>query len=144
MSASTAVVAVGRRRFLDELRGILLKHSLTMRAGLKVRDLGAPIDVLWFRLPRRANDPAQALGFIGVGQFMVLIDRADYWQCAYVIPTRLVQRAQVFIHEHLLTAIFSATEPMAPPWPMRLLDKLPILRRIPVWLVGVGFRSEHV
>jgi 2-polyprenyl-6-methoxyphenol hydroxylase-like FAD-dependent oxidoreductase len=48
-------------------------------------DSGAPIDVLWFRLPRRPEDPAQAFGFVSPGQFMVLIDRADYWQCAYVI-----------------------------------------------------------
>jgi 2-polyprenyl-6-methoxyphenol hydroxylase-like FAD-dependent oxidoreductase len=62
-------------------------RSSTVReqAGLQVVDLGAPIDVLWFRLPKRAGDPAQAFGFVGAGQFMVLIDRADYWQCAYVI-----------------------------------------------------------
>jgi 2-polyprenyl-6-methoxyphenol hydroxylase-like FAD-dependent oxidoreductase len=54
------------------------------RARLEVLDLGAPIDVLWFRLSKHASDPAQSFGHIGVGQFMVLIDRADYWQCAYV------------------------------------------------------------
>jgi 2-polyprenyl-6-methoxyphenol hydroxylase-like FAD-dependent oxidoreductase len=55
------------------------------RAGLELIDLGAPIDVLWFRVPKRAGDPPQAFGFVGAGQFMVLIDRSDYWQCAYVI-----------------------------------------------------------
>ncbi len=55
------------------------------RAGLAVVDLGAPIDALWFRLSKKAGDPPQAFGFVGAGQFMVLIDRADYWQCAYVI-----------------------------------------------------------
>jgi 2-polyprenyl-6-methoxyphenol hydroxylase-like FAD-dependent oxidoreductase len=55
------------------------------RAGLEVMDLGAPIDVLWFRLSKQADDPPQAFGFIGVQQFMVLINRAQYWQCAYVI-----------------------------------------------------------
>ena len=55
------------------------------RAGLEVVDLGAPIDVLWFRLSKRPDDPPQALGFVGAEQFMVLIDRAEYWQCAYVI-----------------------------------------------------------
>ncbi|HEX5176419.1 MAG TPA: FAD-dependent oxidoreductase, partial [Chthoniobacteraceae bacterium] len=55
------------------------------RAGLEVIDLGAPIDVLWFRLSKKARDPAQSFGFIGVQQFMVLLDRGDYWQCAYVI-----------------------------------------------------------
>ena len=55
------------------------------RAQLDVIDLGAPIDVLWFRLPKGSGDPSYSLGHIGAGQFMVLIDRADYWQCAYVI-----------------------------------------------------------
>jgi 2-polyprenyl-6-methoxyphenol hydroxylase-like FAD-dependent oxidoreductase len=62
-------------------------RSSTVRqcAGLEVVDLGAPIDVLWFRLSKEASDPAQAFGFVSAGQFMVLIDRAGYWQCAYVI-----------------------------------------------------------
>jgi 2-polyprenyl-6-methoxyphenol hydroxylase-like FAD-dependent oxidoreductase len=59
--------------------------TVRARAGLEVIDSGAPIDVLWFRLPKQADDPAQAFGFIGVQQFMVLIDRGDYWQCAFVI-----------------------------------------------------------
>ena len=54
-------------------------------AGLEVIDSGAPIDVLWFRIPKKSDDPPQAFGFISAGQFMVLIDRAEYWQCAYVI-----------------------------------------------------------
>lgn len=55
------------------------------RAGLEVMDFGAPIDALWFRVSRNKSDPPQSFGFISPGQFMVLIDRADYWQCAYVI-----------------------------------------------------------
>ncbi|HTB84237.1 MAG TPA: FAD-dependent oxidoreductase [Candidatus Sulfotelmatobacter sp.] len=59
--------------------------TVRARAELEVIDSGAPIDVLWFRLPKHADDPAQAFGFVGIRQFMVLIDRADYWQCAFVI-----------------------------------------------------------
>jgi 2-polyprenyl-6-methoxyphenol hydroxylase-like FAD-dependent oxidoreductase len=59
--------------------------TVRAKAGLEVVDLGAPIDVLWFRLSKLPNDPRQAFGFIGEKQFMVLIDRGDYWQCAYVI-----------------------------------------------------------
>jgi 2-polyprenyl-6-methoxyphenol hydroxylase-like FAD-dependent oxidoreductase len=59
--------------------------TLRERAGLELVDLGAPIDVLWFRVSKRAGDPPQAFGFAGAGQFMVLINRGDYWQCAYVI-----------------------------------------------------------
>jgi 2-polyprenyl-6-methoxyphenol hydroxylase-like FAD-dependent oxidoreductase len=55
------------------------------RSGLELIDLGAPIDVLWFRVTKKASDPPQAFGFVGAGQFMVLINRDDYWQCAYVI-----------------------------------------------------------
>jgi 2-polyprenyl-6-methoxyphenol hydroxylase-like FAD-dependent oxidoreductase len=55
------------------------------RANLEVMDLGAPIDVLWFGLSKRAGDPEQSFGYVGAGQFMVLLDRCDYWQCGYVI-----------------------------------------------------------
>jgi 2-polyprenyl-6-methoxyphenol hydroxylase-like FAD-dependent oxidoreductase len=48
-------------------------------------DLGAPIDVLWFGLSKREGDPEQSFGYVGVGQFMVLLARGDYWQCGYVI-----------------------------------------------------------
>ncbi len=59
--------------------------TIRAKAGLEVIDLGAPIDVLWFRLSKQPDDPAEAFGFVAAGQFMVLIDRANYWQCAYVI-----------------------------------------------------------
>ena len=55
------------------------------RAGLKVEDIGAPIDVLWMRLTRRPSDGAEPLGRMGAGKIFVMIDRGDYWQCAYVI-----------------------------------------------------------
>ena len=53
--------------------------------GIRPRDLGAPMDVLWMRISRRASDPYAALGFVGAGAFLVLIDRNDYWQCGFVI-----------------------------------------------------------
>jgi 2-polyprenyl-6-methoxyphenol hydroxylase-like FAD-dependent oxidoreductase len=56
------------------------------RAGLKVEDIGAPMDVLWMRLSRRESDGAEALGRIAAGKMMAMLDRGDYWQCAYVIP----------------------------------------------------------
>jgi 2-polyprenyl-6-methoxyphenol hydroxylase-like FAD-dependent oxidoreductase len=54
-------------------------------SGLVVHDLGSPIDVLWFRLSKKANDPGQVLGRLGRDRMIVTIDRTDYWQCAYVI-----------------------------------------------------------
>jgi 2-polyprenyl-6-methoxyphenol hydroxylase-like FAD-dependent oxidoreductase len=59
--------------------------TVRQRAGLEVIDSGAPIDVLWFRISKQDNDPTQSFGHVGAGQFMVLLDRGDYWQCAYVI-----------------------------------------------------------
>ena len=59
---------------------------LREEAGLKVRDLGAPIDVLWFRLSRPANDTEETQGRFDAGQIFIMLNRGDYWQCAYVVP----------------------------------------------------------
>ena len=56
------------------------------KAGLKVDDIGAPIDVLWMRLTRRPSDGSEPLGRVDAGKMFVMIDRGDYWQCAFVIP----------------------------------------------------------
>jgi 2-polyprenyl-6-methoxyphenol hydroxylase-like FAD-dependent oxidoreductase len=63
------------------------RHStLREAAAMKVVDYGAPMDVLWFRIPRTASDPEDSFGIIGSGQMMVLINRTDYWQTAYLVP----------------------------------------------------------
>ncbi|HVE95827.1 MAG TPA: FAD-dependent oxidoreductase [Pseudonocardiaceae bacterium] len=62
-------------------RGSVLREA----AGLHVRSFGVPMDVWWFRLPRRDNDPQGGVARFGSGQGMVLIDRGDYFQCAYLI-----------------------------------------------------------
>jgi 2-polyprenyl-6-methoxyphenol hydroxylase-like FAD-dependent oxidoreductase len=234
------------------------RHStVRARSGLEIIDLGSPIDVLWFRLSKCAGDPAQSLGNVRNGKFMVMIDRGDYWQCGFVIskgafdhcrrdaiekfradvadvapfigdrtddlktwddmkllsvavdrlrrwyrpgllcigdsahaispvggvginlaiqdavaaanilapafgrgapdidalkkvqqrrewPTRVTQRAQIFMHDHFLAAIFRMTGRAAPPWPLRLLRHFAWLRRIPARLIGLGVRPEHV
>lgn len=56
------------------------------RSGLEVVESGPPIDVLWFRLSRQRDDPENTSGFFGNGKFLILINRGDYWQIAYVIP----------------------------------------------------------
>jgi 2-polyprenyl-6-methoxyphenol hydroxylase-like FAD-dependent oxidoreductase len=62
------------------------RHStIRERAGLKVEDLGAPMDVLWMRLSRRPDDYAEAFGHFETGGILIMVDRGDYWQCAYVI-----------------------------------------------------------
>jgi 2-polyprenyl-6-methoxyphenol hydroxylase-like FAD-dependent oxidoreductase len=73
--ADLVVAADGRRSLLRE------------RAGLEVQVLGAPMDVLWMRLSRNAaTDPGQTLGRFHTGKFMVMINREEYWQCAFIIP----------------------------------------------------------
>ncbi len=235
------------------------RHStVRQRAGLTSTDLGAPIDVLWMRIPKQAGDPAQTLGRIDPGRILVMLDRGDYWQCAYVIrkggfeevqrqglpalrdeiarlagidrarleelrdwsdiklltvavdrlrqwhrpgllcigdaahamspiggvginlaiqdavaaanilvpalrgsgeirdealtqlqrrrelPTRLTQRLQLLIQDRVMTRVLASTGPIAPPLPVRLLRRWPVLRRIPARLIGLGFRPEHV
>jgi 2-polyprenyl-6-methoxyphenol hydroxylase-like FAD-dependent oxidoreductase len=63
------------------------RHS-TIRAcaGFRVDDLGAPIDVLWMRLPRRTDDAPDAFARFETGHIFVMLNRGDYWQCAFVIP----------------------------------------------------------
>ena len=234
------------------------RHSIVrQRAQLPVDDLGAPIDVLWMRLPRQPNDPSQIFGYAAGGKLFVMLDRDSYWQCAYVIPkgsfaqvqqrgldtfrksiaevvpflrdrvsvlstwenvkllsvsvdrlrlwyrpgllcigdaahamspvggvginlaiqdavaaanalvpafakgnpsirtlarvqhrrewpTRMTQRMQVFLHEHVIFQTLEHSAPRALPWPLRWLQRWPVLRRIPARLGGVGFRPEHV
>jgi len=63
------------------------RHStLRAAAGLGAEEYGAPMDVLWFRLPRRDSDPEDTFGIIGAGRMMVLLNRNDYWQTAYLVP----------------------------------------------------------
>lgn len=61
------------------------RHSvLRARAGLAIEDIGAPMDVLWFRV-RKDGDSEPVLARIRAGRMMVTLDRGDYWQCAFVI-----------------------------------------------------------
>lgn len=56
------------------------------KAGLKVKDFGAPMDVLWFRLSRSTEDPVATMGRFDAGRIFIMINRGEYWQCGYVIP----------------------------------------------------------
>jgi 2-polyprenyl-6-methoxyphenol hydroxylase-like FAD-dependent oxidoreductase len=71
--ADLVVAADGRSSVLRE------------RAGLRVDDLGAPMDVLWFRLSRHPTDPDATMGRFDVGRIFVLLNRGEHWQCGYVI-----------------------------------------------------------
>ena len=78
--ADLVVAADGRASILRE------------EAGLQVQDLGAPMDVLWFRLSRRPDDPEQTMGRFAAQQIFIMISRGEYWQCGYVIPKGAIER----------------------------------------------------
>jgi len=62
------------------------RHSMVReRARLEVEEIGAPMDVLWFRAGRRPNETENLFARIQTGKMLVTFDRGDYWQCAYVI-----------------------------------------------------------
>jgi 2-polyprenyl-6-methoxyphenol hydroxylase-like FAD-dependent oxidoreductase len=63
------------------------RHSTVReRAGLAVEDIGAPMDVLWFRAGKAADETEKVFARVDPGKMMVTFDRGDYWQCAFVIP----------------------------------------------------------
>ena len=57
-----------------------------VRSMLPVEDLGAPIDVFWFRVGKTSREAGALRGNVERGRILVMIDRGDYWQCAFVIP----------------------------------------------------------
>jgi 2-polyprenyl-6-methoxyphenol hydroxylase-like FAD-dependent oxidoreductase len=86
------------------------RHSVVReRAGLTVDSFGAPIDVLWMRISRHPGDPTQALGNVQGGHILVMLDRGDYWQCAFVIRKggldELKQRGIAAFREDIATIV---------------------------------------
>jgi 2-polyprenyl-6-methoxyphenol hydroxylase-like FAD-dependent oxidoreductase len=62
------------------------RHSLVRdRAKLEIEEIGAPMDVLWFRAGRRPDENENLFARVDPGKMMVTFDRGDYWQCAYII-----------------------------------------------------------
>jgi 2-polyprenyl-6-methoxyphenol hydroxylase-like FAD-dependent oxidoreductase len=71
------------------------RHSIVReKAGLQTDDYGVPMDVLWFRITRRDSDGADVFGHIAAGALLVMLDRGDYWQCAYVIQKGGIDRVK--------------------------------------------------
>jgi 2-polyprenyl-6-methoxyphenol hydroxylase-like FAD-dependent oxidoreductase len=229
------------------------------RAGLAVETLGAPMDVLWFRLTRKPTDSDQTMFIASAGRILVMIDRGEHWQCAYVIakgtldeirakglpafrdsvaalapfardrvgeiaswddvklltvavdrltrwhrpgllaigdaahamspiggvgvnlavqdavaaanllagklretrlrdddlarvqrrrefPTRIIQRFQIIVQKRVVTRILGSASDgeLTPPLALRLLQRYPVLRRLPARFIGLGVRPEHV
>jgi 2-polyprenyl-6-methoxyphenol hydroxylase-like FAD-dependent oxidoreductase len=62
------------------------RHSFVREeAGFEPDEIGAPMDVLWFRISRKEDDPNETFGRIEAGQMLILINRGKHWQCGYVI-----------------------------------------------------------
>lgn len=233
------------------------RSDVRAAAGFAVTKLGAPMDVLWFRLSRRPDEPAQAFGQVAAGRFFIRLNRGDYWQCAFIIPkgslerlqaagldafkagllvlapeladrkdelaswddikllsvavdrlerwwrpglicigdaahamspiggvginlaiqdavatanllarplrekaltdadlaavqkrrewpAKVTQAAQIAIQNRVITPLLATDKPVIPPWPLRLLQRFPLLRRLPARVVGMGVRPEHI
>jgi 2-polyprenyl-6-methoxyphenol hydroxylase-like FAD-dependent oxidoreductase len=65
-----------------------------VREILPVEDLGAPMDVFWFRVGKRADETGGLRGNVERGRLLVMIDRGDYWQCAFLIPKGMAEQYQ--------------------------------------------------
>jgi 2-polyprenyl-6-methoxyphenol hydroxylase-like FAD-dependent oxidoreductase len=59
-------------------------------------------------------------------------------------PVRLIQRLQTIIQNYMFKNVLSAGNTPAPPLPINLLRRWPLLRRLPARVIGMGFRPEHV
>ena len=57
-----------------------------VRNILPLETLGAPMDVFWFRIPKSPDEKAGLRGNVARSRLLVMIDRSDYWQCAFLIP----------------------------------------------------------
>ena len=79
-------------------------------AGFELESSAPPMDVLWFRLPRHPGDPDDTRGKIARGHLMVVLNRGDEWQIAYVIA----KGAYKEIHDAGLPAFRQAIAEMAP------------------------------
>ena len=243
--ADLVVAADGRQSIVRE------------KAGLPVQEFGAPMDVLWFRLSRKPDHPAQTMGRFDTGRIFISINRGDYWQCGYVIakdqldkirkqgldsfrekvaqlapyakdtvsdlkswddiklltvrvdrlsqwfrqgllcigdaahamspiggvginlaiqdavatantlaeplrkrrvtidelrqiqkrrefPTRVTQWLQLTMQRRVIAPVLGGVRPVKPPVLLRLITAIPLLRRIPAYLIGIGVRPEHI
>ena len=234
------------------------RSVLRGRSALPLTDLGAPIDVFWFKLSKARTADNRSTGVIATGRLLALLDRGDYWQCAYVfakgaadtlraagldkfredvartapflapavaeltdwdriklltvsldrlnrwhrpgllvigdaahamspiggvginlavqdavaaanilagpmaaggsvdhlldrvqrrrmLPTRIVQAIQRTAQNQLILRVVLKNVPISgAPWPVRLMQRFPVLQRIPAYMIGIGFRAEHV
>jgi 2-polyprenyl-6-methoxyphenol hydroxylase-like FAD-dependent oxidoreductase len=235
------------------------RNSVIRRDGfLPSLNLGAPMDVLWFAIPKRDETGGVLLGAVATGRALITIDRGSYWQAATLLPkgsfealkargltallaemeglaphlaplgavlkdwaqfsllsvsldrlerwhrpgllvigdaahamspiggiginlaiqdavaaanilaesllesgdvdplldrverrrgfpTRIIQRGQKLIQDRVIAAVLDTDQAITrAPWPVRMLNRFPLLRRIPGRIIGLGVWREHV
>jgi 2-polyprenyl-6-methoxyphenol hydroxylase-like FAD-dependent oxidoreductase len=107
-------------------------HAMSPVGGvginLAIQDAVAAANILVPRL-RQSTDLTRYLGEV---------QRRREW------PTRLTQRGQVFIQDRVIARVLESNRRLSPPWPLRMLGRSALLRRIPARVVGMGVRPEHV
>ncbi len=104
MRAALIVAADGRSSPLREA------------AGMRVRDFGAPIDVLWFRVSRRDSDSLNSLGRFVAGNLIAMLNRGSYWQCAHVVAkggSDAIRAAGLDAYRRVLDRTLDLTPPRA-------------------------------
>ncbi len=135
-------------------------------AGFEPIKTAPPMDVLWFRLPRRPGDPEESGGRISAGHILVVLNRSDYWQVGYGIPkggyqkiraagldalrqeiARIepaIQGFQSIMQKQALGRVFTSDKPLTIPLFLRFLLRLPVVRTLPARFIGLGFWPVHV
>lgn len=112
-------------------------RSSIVRTMLPVEDLGAPMDVFWFRLPKAKTVEGRLRGAVERGRLLVLIDRGDYWQCAFLIPKGAADQYR----EQGIAVIRDQVASLAPELDLSDLDEISDLHLLTVKLDRL--RSWH-
>jgi len=101
-----------------------------VRAILPVETLGAPMDVFWFRIPKSPKEKGGLRGNVARARLLVMIDRSDYWQCAFLIPKGAAESYEAKGIEAIKQEVAEA----APDLDLRELDELDDLKLLSVAL----------
>jgi 2-polyprenyl-6-methoxyphenol hydroxylase-like FAD-dependent oxidoreductase len=96
--------------------------------NLAIQDAVATANLLWQPLSK-GRVPAAQLGSV---------------QARRQWPTKMTQSLQLFIQKRVISNVLSMTTQPRAPFPFTLLNRFPVLRRLPARLIGMGFRPEHV
>jgi 2-polyprenyl-6-methoxyphenol hydroxylase-like FAD-dependent oxidoreductase len=101
-----------------------------VRAMLPLKTLGAPMDVFWFRIPKSKDEKGGLRGNVERSRLLVMIDRGDYWQCAFLIPKGAADAYQA----RGIEAVRQEVAQTAPGLDIRELDDISDLKLLSVAL----------